>query len=67
MSEVPDPTGGWAKATQETAKASQDVTQAVRELGHFFRGPLGELVVLTQIQGFDGSEEALRMWCSLNS
>lgn len=44
MSEVPDPTGGWAQATEETAKASQDVIQAVRELGHFIRVPMGELV-----------------------
>jgi hypothetical protein len=43
MTDVPDPTGGWAKATEEGAKASQEAIQAGRELGRFFSGPAGEL------------------------
>jgi hypothetical protein len=43
MTDVPDPTGGWAKATEEAAKASQEAIQAGRELGRFFSGPAGEL------------------------
>jgi len=44
MTDVPDPTGGWAKATEEGAKASREAIQASRELGRFFSGPAGELV-----------------------
>jgi len=44
MNDALDPTGGWAKATEETAKASKEAIRASRELGHFFRGPTGELV-----------------------
>jgi Abortive infection alpha len=36
---VDDPSGGWAKATEETAKASQEAIQATRELAHFVSGP----------------------------
>jgi Abortive infection alpha len=44
MNDALDPTGGWAKATEETAKASKEAIQASRELGHFIRGPANELV-----------------------
>jgi Abortive infection alpha len=44
MSEVPDPTGGWAKATEATANASKQAIQAGRDLGRFISGPAGEVV-----------------------
>jgi Abortive infection alpha len=44
MNDALDPTGGWAKVTEETAKASKEAIQASRELGHFIRGPASELV-----------------------
>jgi hypothetical protein len=44
MGDALDPTGGWAKATEETAKASQEAIQASRELGRFISGPARELV-----------------------
>jgi hypothetical protein len=44
MNDALDPTGGWAKATEATANASKEAIQASRELGHFIRGPAGELV-----------------------
>jgi hypothetical protein len=44
MSEVPDPTGGWAKATEATADASKEAIQAGRDLGRFISGPAGEVV-----------------------
>jgi hypothetical protein len=44
MSEVPDPTGGWAKATEATANASKEAIQAGRDLGSFVSGPAGEIV-----------------------
>ena len=44
MSEVPDPTGGWAKATEATANASKEVIEAGRDLGRFLSGPAGEVV-----------------------
>jgi hypothetical protein len=39
MSEVPDPTGGWAKATEATADASKEAIQAGRDLGRFISPP----------------------------
>lgn len=44
MSEVPDPTGGWAKATEATAEVSKEAIQAGRDLGRFISGPAGEVV-----------------------
>jgi Abortive infection alpha len=44
MNEVPDPTGGWARATEATAKASKEAIQAGRDLGRFISGPAGEVV-----------------------
>jgi hypothetical protein len=44
MSEVPDPTGGWAKATEATAHASKEAIEAGRDLGRFISGPAGEVV-----------------------
>src|SRR4051794_12649807 len=44
MSEHPDPTGGWAKATEAIAKASKEAIAAGRDLGHFLRGPGAEFV-----------------------
>jgi hypothetical protein len=44
MSEFPDPTGGWAKATEAAADASKEVIQAGRDLGRFISGPAGEVV-----------------------
>jgi hypothetical protein len=44
MSEVPDPTGGWAKATEASANASKQAIQAGRDLGRFISGPAGEVV-----------------------
>jgi hypothetical protein len=44
MTDVPNPTGGWAKATEEGAKASREAIRASRELGHFVSGPARELV-----------------------
>jgi hypothetical protein len=44
MNDALDPTGGWAEATEATANASRDAIQASRELGHFIRGPVGEVV-----------------------
>jgi abortive infection alpha-like protein len=44
MSEVPDPTGVSAKATEATANASKEVIQAGRELGRFLSGPAGEVM-----------------------
>ena len=44
MSEVPDPTGGWAKATEATANASKEAIRAGRDLGRFLSGPAGEVV-----------------------
>ena len=44
MSEVPDPTGGWAKATEATANASKEAIQAGRDLARFIRGPAGEVM-----------------------
>jgi Abortive infection alpha len=44
MSDAPDPTGGWAKATEATANASKEAIEASRELAHFFRGPAAEVV-----------------------
>jgi Abortive infection alpha len=44
MSDPLDPTGGWAKAAEATAKASKEAIQASRELGHFIRGPAGEIL-----------------------
>jgi hypothetical protein len=37
MNDALDPTGGWAKA-------SNNAIEAGRELGHFIRGPVGEVV-----------------------
>lgn len=31
---LPDPTGGWAKATEKSAEATRDIVQAGRELGN---------------------------------
>jgi hypothetical protein len=39
MNDALDPTGGWAKATEETAKASNNAIDAGRELSHFLSGP----------------------------
>jgi len=44
MIEVPDPTGGWAKATEATANVSKEAVQAGRDLGRFISGPAGEIV-----------------------
>jgi hypothetical protein len=44
MSEVPDPTGGWAKATEATANASKEAIEAGRDLGRFISAPAGEVV-----------------------
>jgi hypothetical protein len=44
MNDALDLTGGWAKATEETAKASKEAVRASRELGHFIRGPAGEVM-----------------------
>jgi hypothetical protein len=44
MTEVPDPTGGWAKATEATANASKEAMQAGRDIGRFLSGPAGEVV-----------------------
>ena len=44
MGNAPDPTGGWAKTTEETAKASPEAIRASREIGHFISGPARELV-----------------------
>jgi hypothetical protein len=44
MSEFPDPTGGWAKATEATADASKEAIQASRDLGRFLSGPAREVV-----------------------
>jgi LysE type translocator len=46
MSEVPDPTGGWAKATEATAHASKEAIQAGRDLGRFISAPAGEVVAM---------------------
>ena len=44
MSDVPDPTGGWARAAEATAEATKEGIQASRELAHFISGPFRELV-----------------------
>ena len=44
MSEVPDPTGGWAKATEATANTSKEAIEAGRDLGRFISGPAGEVL-----------------------
>jgi Abortive infection alpha len=44
MNEPPDPTGGWAKATEEASKAVQESTRAARDLGRFVRGPMSEVL-----------------------
>jgi hypothetical protein len=44
VSEVPDPTGGWAKATEATADVSKELIRAGRDLGRFISGPAGEVV-----------------------
>jgi hypothetical protein len=44
VSEVPGPTGGWAKATEATAEASKEAIQAGRDLCRFISGPAGEVV-----------------------
>ena len=44
MNEVPDPTGGWAKATEATANASKETIQAGRDLARFLREPAGEVI-----------------------
>lgn len=44
MNEVPYPTGGWAKATEATAKASKEAIQAGRDLARFLREPAGEVI-----------------------
>jgi hypothetical protein len=44
MNDATDPTGGWAKATEATAKASKEAIQASRELGQFISGAGRELV-----------------------
>jgi hypothetical protein len=44
MSKVPDPTGGWAKATEASANASKEAIEAGRDLGRFISGPAGEIV-----------------------
>jgi hypothetical protein len=44
MSNVPDPTGGWAKATEATGNATKEAIQAGRDLGRFISGPAGEVV-----------------------
>jgi len=44
MTDVPDPTGGWAKATEATARATNNAVEAGRELGHFISGPAREIV-----------------------
>jgi hypothetical protein len=51
MSNAPDPTGGWAKATEETAKASQEAIRASRELGHFILDVLFGCAVQDGSQG----------------
>jgi hypothetical protein len=44
MNQVPDPTGGWAKATEATANASKEAIQAGRDLARFLREPAGEVI-----------------------
>jgi hypothetical protein len=44
MREVPDPTGGWAKATEAAANASKEAIEAGRDLSRFISGPAGEVV-----------------------
>ena len=44
MNDVPDPTGGWARAAEATAEATKEGIQASRELAHFISGPFRELV-----------------------
>jgi len=44
MTEVSDPTGGWAKAAETAADASKEAIQAGRDLGRFISGPVGEVV-----------------------
>jgi len=44
MTDAPDPTGGWAKATEAIAKASKEVIEAGRELGHVLSGPARQAV-----------------------
>jgi hypothetical protein len=44
MNDALDPTGGWATATEAAANASKEAIKASRELGHFIRGPVGEVV-----------------------
>ena len=44
MNEVPDPTGGWAKATEAIANASKEAIQAGRDLARFLREPAGEVI-----------------------
>jgi hypothetical protein len=44
MHDAPDPTGGWARATEATANAAMEAIQASLELGHFIQGPAGVVV-----------------------
>jgi hypothetical protein len=46
MSGPPDPTGGWARAVEETSKAGREVTRAMRELGSFISAPASEVVAM---------------------
>jgi hypothetical protein len=63
MSEVPDPTGGWAKATEATANASREVIRAGRHLGRFISGPAGEVVgMLWDHLRIVRFERQIRLW-----
>ena len=63
MTDVPDPTGGWAKATEEGAKASREAIQAGRELAHFISGPAGMVrSMLEDYLSVVWFERRVRLW-----
>jgi hypothetical protein len=48
MGELEDPTGGWAKALEEGAKASAKAVDASRDLGGFISGPAREIIGMVE-------------------
>jgi abortive infection alpha-like protein len=68
MNDALDPTGGWAKATEATAKASNNAIEASRELGHFIRGPASELVgMLEDHLKVVRFERLVRLWARVRN